>query len=57
VEVLRDVIVATGALEQVEQRIGAKTAAARDALTSPALSADCRAALDALAGAVTDRRA
>jgi geranylgeranyl diphosphate synthase, type I len=54
---LREVIVATGALEQVEQRITARTAQARAALDSSAISDESRAALDALAGAATDRRA
>jgi geranylgeranyl diphosphate synthase type I len=54
---LREVIVATGALEQVEKRITQRTAEARAALDSPAISADCRAALDTLAGAATNRHA
>jgi geranylgeranyl diphosphate synthase, type I len=54
---LREVIVATGVLEQVELRIAAGTARARAALESPALGDECRAALDALAVAATDRRA
>ncbi len=57
VERLRGVIVATGALDQVEQRIVARTAEARAALAGPAISGEARAALDALARAATDRHA
>jgi len=52
---LRQVIVATGALEQVEQRIAVRAAEARAALTSPAIAAPARPALDALIGAATVR--
>jgi geranylgeranyl diphosphate synthase type I len=57
VEALRDVIVRTGALEQVEQRIADRTSRARHALRSPAITDDARAALEALAGAAAHRRA
>ena len=52
---LRDVIVSTGALEAVEQRITERTAEARAGLTAP-LASDACAALDALAIAATQRR-
>jgi geranylgeranyl diphosphate synthase type I len=48
-------IVETGALEQAEARIRERAAAARAALDSAALSGAAREALDALAGAVTQR--
>jgi len=51
------IIVGTGALEQVEQRIAERTAQARAALRTAAIGDDARAALDALAGTVTDRHA
>jgi geranylgeranyl diphosphate synthase, type I len=54
---LREVILATGALEQVEKRIAAGTEQARAALDSAAVSEQAQAALDALAVAATDRRA
>ena len=54
---LREVIIATGALEQVEKRIAVGTAQARAALSASVISEDARAALDALAVAATDRRA
>ncbi|MFN2560138.1 MAG: polyprenyl synthetase family protein [Jatrophihabitans sp.] len=57
VERLRGVIVATGALVQVEHRISARTDAARTALSTPAIGEDARAALDALARAATERHA
>jgi geranylgeranyl diphosphate synthase type I len=57
VSMLRDVIVATGALEQVEHRITEGTARALAALDSSALSDDCRVALGALAHAATNRQA
>jgi geranylgeranyl diphosphate synthase type I len=57
VAALREVIVASGALDEVEQRIARGTAQARAALESPALSADSRAALAALAEAATNRHA
>jgi geranylgeranyl diphosphate synthase type I len=57
VQRLREVIVATGALEDVERRIVERTAAARTALHSGTVSEDARTALDALAGAATDRHA
>jgi geranylgeranyl diphosphate synthase, type I len=57
VAALREVIVATGALEQVEQRIAGRAAEARRALDTAALSEQARATLDALAGAATDRHA
>jgi geranylgeranyl diphosphate synthase type I len=54
---LREVIVATGALEQVEQRIVERAAQARDALDSPAIGDASRTALGRLIGAATDRHA
>jgi geranylgeranyl diphosphate synthase type I len=51
------VILATGALEQVEQRITDRTAEARAALAAAPISEASRAALDSLAGAATDRHA
>jgi geranylgeranyl diphosphate synthase type I len=53
---LRSVIVATGALAQVERRIAERAAQARAALGGPVLSRPARSALDALAGAATVRR-
>jgi geranylgeranyl diphosphate synthase type I len=57
VAALREVIVATGALEEVEQRIAARASEARAALDSDAISAPARTALNALVGAATDRHA
>ncbi len=57
VAALREVIIATGALRQVEHRITDGTAHARAALDSAAISAESRAALDALAVAATNRHA
>jgi geranylgeranyl diphosphate synthase type I len=54
---LREVIVATGALDQVERRIVERAEEARTALAAPALSDDARRALDALARAATERHA
>jgi geranylgeranyl diphosphate synthase type I len=51
------IIVATGALEQVEQRIADRAAAARDALAAAPISEPARAALSSLADAATDRHA
>jgi geranylgeranyl diphosphate synthase type I len=51
------IILATGALEQVEQRITARTAEARAALTHAPITEPARAALDTLAGLATDRHA
>ena len=56
VAALREVIVTTGALELVEKRIVERAAQARDALQTDAISADARAALDALAVAATERQ-
>jgi geranylgeranyl diphosphate synthase type I len=53
---LRQIIVDTGALDQVEQRITRRAAEARAALHTSAVSADAQQALEALAGAATDRR-
>ena len=53
---LRDVIVATGALDQVEERITERAAQARDALDSSAISAGAKPALHALIDAATVRR-
>ncbi|MDP9118248.1 MAG: polyprenyl synthetase family protein [Actinomycetota bacterium] len=55
VAALCEVIIATGALAEVEQRIAVGTAHAREALRNEALSADSRNALDALALAATQR--
>ena len=55
VHALREVIVASGALDEVEQRIAARTAEARTGLRDAAISDRARAALDALAVAATDR--
>ena len=52
---LANVIVATGALDQVEARIVARTTEARDALRTDAINEDARDALDALAVAATQR--
>ena len=52
---LCDVIVATGALDRVEARIAEQTTRARAALHTPAISADARAVLDALAVLATER--
>jgi geranylgeranyl diphosphate synthase type I len=57
VAALRDVIVGTGALEQVEERITRRTALARAALEAPVLGEESRAALAALAEAATNRHA
>jgi geranylgeranyl diphosphate synthase type I len=54
---LREVIVATGAVAEVERRIAARAADAHAALESPQLGAASRAALDALVGVAVDRRA
>ena len=48
---------ATGALEQVEQRIAARADDARAALGTSRLSPEARAALDGLIGVAVDRRA
>jgi geranylgeranyl diphosphate synthase type I len=55
VAALREVIVDTGALAQVEKRITERASEARDALHSPALLPEARAALDTLAVAATER--
>ena len=52
---LREVIVATGALAQVEERIAHRADEARAALRTDALSEDSRIALDNLAVAATER--
>ena len=54
---LRDVIVATGALEQVEARITARAGIARAALDSPDISAAARDTLTALVDVAVDRHA
>jgi geranylgeranyl diphosphate synthase type I len=51
------IILATGALEQVEHRITQRTAEARQALADAPISGAARTALDTLAGAATDRHA
>lgn len=55
VAALREVIVSTGALDQVEQRIAQRAAEARAALDTGAISVQARPALDELAAAATDR--
>jgi geranylgeranyl diphosphate synthase type I len=57
VAALCEIITATGALAQVEQRIVDRTAAARGALAAAPIGAAARDALDALARAATERRA
>jgi geranylgeranyl diphosphate synthase type I len=52
---LRDIIAATGALAEVERRIVTSAAEARAALDTPAVSADARAALEALVSVATER--
>jgi geranylgeranyl diphosphate synthase, type I len=52
---LRELIVSTGALEQVEQRIALRADEARKALRTDAISDDAKAALDALVTAATER--
>jgi geranylgeranyl diphosphate synthase, type I len=54
---LREVIVATGALADVEQRITTRAAEARAALHSDVISSAARDALDALVAAATERHA
>ena len=56
IQVLREVIVATGALARVEERIVERTTQARAALRPNALGAAACEALDALAIAATQRR-
>jgi geranylgeranyl diphosphate synthase, type I len=56
IHALRQVIVETGALDDVEQRIAARTAEARAGLRSAAISAEAREALDRLAVMATQRR-
>jgi geranylgeranyl diphosphate synthase type I len=55
VEAMREVIVDTGALAQVERRITRRTAEARSALASDAISTEARTALDGLAVIATER--
>jgi geranylgeranyl diphosphate synthase type I len=55
VAALREVIVSTGALDQVEQRIAQRTDEARRALQTEAISAEARDALAGLATAATER--
>jgi geranylgeranyl diphosphate synthase, type I len=57
VELLREAIVVTGALDRVERRISDRTEQARTALASSVISDEARKALDALARAATDRHA
>lgn len=52
---LREVIVSTGALAQVEQRIALRAEEARKTLRTDAISDDARAALGALVTAATER--
>jgi geranylgeranyl diphosphate synthase, type I len=52
---LRDVIVSTGALAQVEQRIALRAREARAALRTDVISPDTRVALEALVTAATER--
>jgi geranylgeranyl diphosphate synthase, type I len=53
---LREVIVETGALDDVERRIAARTAQARAGLEAAPITDIARSALDALAVAATQRR-
>ena len=53
---MRSVLVDTGALDEVEKRIAARTAEARHGLREAAIRPDARAALDSLAVAATQRR-
>ena len=53
---LRSVLVDTGALDVVEQRIAARTAEARAGLREAAIRPEARTALDSLAVAATQRR-
>jgi geranylgeranyl diphosphate synthase, type I len=55
VAALREVIVDTGALAEVEKRIAERATEARDALRTDVLRGDARAALDLLAVAATER--
>ena len=55
VAALRDVIVSTGALDQVEQRIALRADEARAALRTDAISDDANAGLAALVTAATER--
>jgi len=55
VAALREVIVSSGALDQVEQRISQRTAEARTALRCKAIADEARTALDELALAATER--
>jgi geranylgeranyl diphosphate synthase type I len=55
VAALREVIVSTGALDQVEQRIGQRTEQAQAALLTDVISEPARKALDVLAVAASDR--
>jgi geranylgeranyl diphosphate synthase type I len=57
IELLREAMVVTGALDRVEQRISDRTEEARTALASSVISHEARKALDALARAATDRHA
>jgi geranylgeranyl diphosphate synthase type I len=54
---LRDLLVATGARDRVEERITQRTALAREAIAEAPITDDARAALDALAVAATTRTA
>ncbi|MFD2092206.1 polyprenyl synthetase family protein [Blastococcus deserti] len=56
-DVLRALLESTGARARVEERITERTALARAAIAAAPLSADARAALDALAVAATSRAA
>jgi len=54
---VRALMTRSGALDRVEQRIAAQTGRAREAIAAAPLTADARAALDALAVAATTRAA
>ena len=56
IHALREVLVETGALDDVEKRIAARTAEARTGLRTAAITTEARAALDLLAVAATQRR-
>jgi geranylgeranyl diphosphate synthase type I len=56
-DALRELLTTTGALARVEERIAERTDLARGAIAGAPISADARAALDALAVAATTRTA
>ncbi|QNG39411.1 polyprenyl synthetase family protein [Geodermatophilaceae bacterium NBWT11] len=56
-DVVRDLMRSTGALQQVEDRISTQTTAARQAIADAPVTVEARTALDALAVAATTRTA